>query len=584
MTPSAPPNRFLERMLERLYASLATGSSLNCRPHNSRQRVDLVQLSRLEGTQAPAMLSALLGEAAGLQLTVPRSSAAGADPEAAEAEAQAREALLRKLATIVEDARTFEQDTGAHALHVGYPLLQLPPDKAKGGRRILAPVAFIPVRLTLKRGRVQAVQLQGAGEGVDRVLPNMALLAWVEQQTGAHLPDLFADETGEEPWRELNALCEAVCRALQLPVPAPFVPGSPVQPTPRADEPAGQAPGVLPCAVLGLYPLSNQSLLPDLEAITEENAAGVRAQGPLERFLRASAALEAGTQPAGDVPETPEAGHRAADDRLIAPADPCQARAVRLARSSHGLVVHGPPGTGKSQTIANTIGDHLARGERVLFVCDKRTALDVVKHRLDALGLGSLCAVVHDAQRDQRELYLGIREQLDTLTEAPLQPAAAAQLARVDAELQEVHDALDTCARALGDAPSPGAPSFHELVGRWLAQEEPAEELRRACAGLEALRLHEVESRERALREVLERGQKEGYAHNPWRTALGVGLQPYLATPLATFRERLAQAAEAAREADELAKLGFRAIKLRIGHPRLEDDLAAARAVRKAIP
>lgn len=44
------------------------------------------------------------------------------------------------------------------------------------------------------------------------------------------------------------------------------------------------------------------------------------------------------------------------------------------------------------------------------------------------------------------------------------------------------------------------------------------------------------------------------------------------------------KAAEAGREAEELARRGFRAIKLRIGHPRLEDDLAAARAVRKAIP
>jgi hypothetical protein len=302
-------------MLERLYASLATGSSLNCRPHASRQRVDLVQLSRLDGSRASGMLDALLGEAARVQLAVPRAAGDGLTPEQEEAEALAREALLRKLATIVEDARTFEQDTGAHALHVGFPLLQLPPDKAKGGRRILAPLAFIPVRLTLKRGRVQAVELQGAGEGVDRVLPNMALLAWVEQQTGAQLPELFGDESGVEPWRELNALCEAVCRALQLPVPAPFAPGGPVPPTPRADEPAGQTPGVLPCAVLGLYPLSNQSLLRDLEAIAEENAAGVRAQGPLERFLRASAALEAGTPPVGDAPETPEAGHRAASIR-----------------------------------------------------------------------------------------------------------------------------------------------------------------------------------------------------------------------------------------------------------------------------
>ena len=66
--------------------------------------------------------------------------------------------------------------------------------------------------------------------------------------------------------------------------------------------------------------------------------------------------------------------------------------------------IFGPPGTGKSQTITNIIGDHLARGQRVLFVCDKRTALDVVNNRMEHLGLGRLCAIVHDPQRDQRDL------------------------------------------------------------------------------------------------------------------------------------------------------------------------------------
>jgi ABC-type transport system involved in cytochrome bd biosynthesis fused ATPase/permease subunit len=75
------------------------------------------------------------------------------------------------------------------------------------------------------------------------------------------------------------------------------------------------------------------------------------------------------------------------------------------ARSSDALVIHGPSGTGKSQTIANIIGDHLARGERVLFVCDKRTAIDAVKYRLEALSLGALCGAVHNPARDRIALY-----------------------------------------------------------------------------------------------------------------------------------------------------------------------------------
>src|SRR6185295_5757846 len=103
---------------------------------------------------------------------------------------------------------------------------------------------------------------------------------------------------------------------------------------------------------------------------------------------------------------------RFTEERFITISDPCQARAVRLAKESPNLVIHGPPGTGKSQTITNIIGDHLARGERVLMVCDKRTAVDVVHDRLEHMGLGALCAVIHDPQRDQRELYKAVREQL----------------------------------------------------------------------------------------------------------------------------------------------------------------------------
>src|SRR5262249_41071254 len=150
----------------------------------------------------------------------------------------------------------------------------------------------------------------------------------------------------------------------------------------------------------GLFPTSNQGLLRDTKEMLENGAP----DGPLESFVRVGVDLDA---PAAPPPAKVQANDTSGktfsrsfeSERFVAPADPCQMRAVRLASSTRGLVVHGPPGTGKSQTITNIIGDHLARGERVLFVCDKRTALDVVADRLNALELGAFCAVVHDPQR-----------------------------------------------------------------------------------------------------------------------------------------------------------------------------------------
>src|SRR5262249_54872355 len=172
----------------------------------------------------------------------------------------------------------------------------------------------------------------------------------------------------------------------------------PLEPAPRSED-AGPAASVVCSAVLGLFPLAHQGLLPATPAMCERDALG----GPVKSFLRADATLDAvGVPPdLGPSPEEREKNHQRrprvfTDERLVTVADPCQSRAVALARSAGGLVVHGPPGTGKSQTITNIIGDHLARGQRVLFVCDKRTALDVVFNRLEHLGLGRLCALVHD--------------------------------------------------------------------------------------------------------------------------------------------------------------------------------------------
>ncbi|MBR2341070.1 MAG: DUF4011 domain-containing protein [Clostridia bacterium] len=76
-------------------------------------------------------------------------------------------------------------------------------------------------------------------------------------------------------------------------------------------------------------------------------------------------------------------------------ADTTQWEAIALSQTGKTFVLHGPPGTGKSQTITNIIANALNDGKRVLFVAEKQAALSVVKKRLDGLGLGDFCLELH---------------------------------------------------------------------------------------------------------------------------------------------------------------------------------------------
>lgn len=91
------------------------------------------------------------------------------------------------------------------------------------------------------------------------------------------------------------------------------------------------------------------------------------------------------------------------------PADSSQLAAVVASAKGYSFVLDGPPGTGKSQTIANMIAHNLALGRRVLFVAEKMAALDVVKRRLDEKGIGGFCLELHSSKTSKSHVL----QQLD---------------------------------------------------------------------------------------------------------------------------------------------------------------------------
>ena len=538
----------LKTMLQRLYQSLLRGPSLNARPHNSRQRLDATELENLGSVNVAAVLTELLSEKrkSDVEASIPPFKAPDypesewSDEQKAERQNwDAQQKVLRKLAEIVADAQDYYNDHGEQALFLGFPILSLPPGKGSDAgmrsSRVLAPVFLMPLEIAVRRAARRGITFRSTGEDSDLLVPNPALMTLLEQQTGQDAEELFADENGDDPLREINQVIAYVARATGA-QPLDWSAETALVELPKASDLPDSAV-ILPSAVLGLFPMSNPGLLRDTKWMI---ASEPELQGPVCSFLRMEA-LEVREDPATEeLPENPDAdsgGPRTVaaprsfkNEFFVTHADPCQSAAVDMAQTAPVLVMHGPPGTGKSQTIVNIIGDHLARGERLLFVCDKRTALDVVKYRLDAIGLGGLCGVIHDPQRDRRDFYMGLRGVLEELPDTQADKAIKRKLGQVNRRLDALHGELREVFSLLHVEDDAGE-SYHGLVGRWLEARTAAGILIETAQGEDVhwqLELGDVATHRVDVTEILSRARDASYSENPWPGRVGLSLNDWL--------------------------------------------------------
>ncbi|MGB3183705.1 MAG: AAA domain-containing protein [Cyclobacteriaceae bacterium] len=165
-----------------------------------------------------------------------------------------------------------------------------------------------------------------------------------------------------------------------------------------------------PEAVLGIFPQAGSFLVPDyLHLIENENFDDV------EDFF--ASRTKAGRPDTSGVEDSVLSQIREEHTFTPLKLDAYQENVIKAVKTGHSLVVQGPPGSGKSQMICNLIADFAARGKRVLLVCQKRAALDVVHQRLSHIGLGEFSALVHDFKNDRKALYEQINQQIERIRE-----------------------------------------------------------------------------------------------------------------------------------------------------------------------
>ena len=112
-------------------------------------------------------------------------------------------------------------------------------------------------------------------------------------------------------------------------------------------------------------------------------------------------------------PDTLDSVYAATDIAIPISADSSQLSAICAAGEGRSFVLHGPPGTGKSQTITNIIANALFQGKSVLFIAEKMAALSVVEKRLASIGLGPFCLEVHSNKAKKKDVLTQLDEVLN---------------------------------------------------------------------------------------------------------------------------------------------------------------------------
>ncbi|MBO3737909.1 DUF3320 domain-containing protein [Actinoplanes flavus] len=327
--------------------------------------------------------------------------------------------LLRRLR---RQTRLERADRGVDVLHLAAGLLHWQDDDGAGHA---SPLLLIPVDLVaLGPGEVPRLR---AGSGDPLVNP--ALTARLAR-LGITLP-----ESGDLAGVDIAALTAEVAAA------------------------GARRPGwrTADLAVLGRFDPAIEAIRRDLT----ENEDRILAH-PVVRALATADGVENTFTFAPLTPDEIEVLAPPDDVPLVLDADAEQRACVAAACEGHSFVVDGPPGTGKSQTIANMVGALAHAGKRVLVVSEKASALTSVQHRLADTGLGNYLLDLHGDRVSRRQVAATLSAALEA---DPLPGTPMSDEARQD--LRDRRERLNAYAEAVNEIRHPLGRSLYEVAGRF---------------------------------------------------------------------------------------------------------------------
>lgn len=284
----------------------------------------------------------------------------------------------KELKGLYRAVRTNMEETGANTLFLTLGSLKW--QERTGGKQYLAPILLVPVEMVQIKKDCYAVRRRD-----EETMLNITLLEFLQHHFGIVVEDLQPlpqDAHGVDVSLVLHTMRDAIKE----------------QPTWEVAEES----------VLGIFSFTKFVMWNDIH--THSNA--IISSDIVRSLIEGRILIEEKSQPV-DAREMDKETH---PDAYTIPldADSSQIEAVVESGNGRSFILYGPPGTGKSQTITNIIANALYKGKRVLFVAQKKAALEVVHSRLQKIGLAPYCLELHSNKMDKRLFLQHLQHTLDS--------------------------------------------------------------------------------------------------------------------------------------------------------------------------
>jgi very-short-patch-repair endonuclease len=320
--------------------------------------------------------------------------------------------LDSRLARIAADARLSEQETGLSTLFLAFGFLRWY-ESNDSDTPNFAPLLLLPVQISKRlQGRRAVYSIKAASETPEINRSLRELLLRNSPDVSRHIPDFDEEGDGIESYFDkVRGATEGLDRW-------------------RVER----------NLTLGHFAFGRLAMYEDL---SPDNWQESPIEHPLLGSLLRGSEIETAGRAffASDYDLDDETIENAAPI-LINDADASQHSAIVDSMNGKNLVVEGPPGTGKSQTITNIIANALYAGQTVLFVADKLAALEVVKDRLDAAGLGDFCLELHSDKAHPKPIIESLRQRFDLTQHVGAEPNWREQLRRLRSARGRVREYL----------------------------------------------------------------------------------------------------------------------------------------------